>query len=69
MRGLVAGLPALTAVAFNGATAARGGRRVLTGVAGLTLIDLPSSSPAHTRPLSEKAQSWAILKGFLPEDA
>ncbi|QTC91649.1 DNA-deoxyinosine glycosylase [Brevundimonas goettingensis] len=69
LRGLIAGLPRIRAVAFNGATAAKGGRRVLGGIEGLTLIDLPSSSPAHTRPLSEKAESWAILKGFLPEDA
>ena len=69
LRGLVAGLPGLKAVAFNGATAAKGGRKILTGVEGLTLIDLPSSSPAHaSRTLSEKAESWAILKTFLSED-
>ncbi len=69
LRGLIAGLPRLRAVAFNGASAAKGGRRALGTIEGLTLIDLPSSSPAHTRPLSEKAESWAILKAFLPEDA
>lgn len=67
LRGLITRLPRLKAVAFNGATAAKGGRKILTGVEGLTLIDLPSSSPAYTRPLSEKAESWAILKTFLPE--
>jgi TDG/mug DNA glycosylase family protein len=65
LRGLVAGLPNLRAVAFNGATAAKGGRRVLAGIEGLTLIDLPSSSPAHTRPLSEKAEAWARLRDVL----
>jgi hypoxanthine-DNA glycosylase len=69
LRGLVAGLPVLKAVAFNGATAAKGGRRALVDIEGLALIDLPSSSPAYTRPLSEKAESWAILKAFLPDDA
>ncbi len=70
LRGLIAGLPALKAVAFNGATAAKGGRRILNDVPGLSLIDLPSSSPAHaTRSLSEKAESWAILKTFLSDDA
>lgn len=70
LRGLIAGLPSLRAVAFNGATAAKGGRKILAGVEGLTLIDLPSSSPAHaSRTLSQKAESWAILKTFLPEDA
>ena len=49
-------------MAFNGATAARAGRRVLaTGAGGLTLIDLPSSSPAHARPLADKARAWAGL--------
>ena len=69
LRGLVAGLPGLKAVAFNGATAAKGGRKILTDIEGLTLIDLPSSSPAHaSRTLSEKAESWAILKTFLSDD-
>lgn len=70
LRGLIAGLPNLKVVAFNGATAAKGGRKILAGVEGLTLIDLPSSSPAHaSRTLAEKAESWAKLKGFLAEDA
>lgn len=66
LRGLIAGLPNLKAVAFNGATAAKGGRKSLAGVEGLTLIDLPSSSPAHaTRTLAEKAEHWALLKDVL----
>jgi len=69
LRGLIAGLPNLKAVAFNGATAAKGGRRILAGVEGLTLIDLPSSSPAHaSRTLAEKAESWAVLKDVLRPD-
>ena len=68
LRALIGGLPALGAVAFNGATAAKMGRRVL-GVApeGVALIDLPSSSPAHARPLSEKAIAWSILQRYLPD--
>ena len=59
-------MPNLKAVAFNGATAAKGGRRILAGVEGLTLIDLPSSSPAYaSRTLAEKAERWAVLKDFL----
>jgi TDG/mug DNA glycosylase family protein len=66
LTGLVASLPALRAVAFNGATAARAGRRTLGGTtAVLTLIDLPSSSPAHARPLTEKARAWARLGQFI----
>ena len=67
LRGLIAGLPGLKVVAFNGAAAARGGRRTLAGLEGLTLIDLPSSSPAHARPLAEKAARWAVLKDHLTD--
>jgi len=65
LRGLVASLPQLRAVAFNGATAAKSGRRVLAGLEGLSLIDLPSSSPAHTRPFAEKAEAWSRLGDFV----
>lgn len=61
---LIDGLPALQAVGFNGATAAHLGRRNLTPRADLDLINLPSSSPAHTRPLAEKALVWARLGEF-----
>ncbi len=62
---LIDSLPALQAVAFNGGTAARLGRRILASRSGLELIDLPSSSPAYTRPLSEKAAAWAALGAFV----
>lgn len=66
LRGLVAGLPDLRAVAFNGGTAARLGRAVLAGLPeSVALIDLPSSSPAHARPFDEKAAAWAALGGPL----
>ena len=61
LRGLVQGLPALRAVAFNGGTAARLGRAVLADPPGLALIDLPSSSPTHARPFADKAAAWAVL--------
>ena len=61
---LIDDLPSLRAVAFNGATAARLGRLTLTSRPGLDLIDLPSSSPAYTRPLIEKAAAWAGLGAF-----
>ncbi len=67
LRGLVESLPALKAVAFNGATSAKLGRRILGGVEGLSLIDLPSSSAAYARPLSEKAAFWSILRDCLTE--
>lgn len=62
---LISSRPDLTAIAFNGATAARLGRRALAGVEGIALIDLPSSSPAHARPLAEKSAAWAVLKPHL----
>ena len=62
LRGLVATLPALRAVAFNGGKAAKLGRAVLADRSeGVALIDLPSSSPAHARPFEEKAAAWAAL--------
>lgn len=67
LRGLIGGLPDLRAVAFNGGLAARMGRRILTDLEGVALIDLPSSSPAHAISLSAKAETWAILGKFLPD--
>lgn len=65
LRELVATLPNLRAVAFNGATAARIGRRQM-GATALALIDLPSSSPAHAAmTLSAKREQWLVLQRFL----
>ena len=62
LRGLVAGLPKLEVVAFNGGKAAKLGRLILKNPPdGVALIDLPSSSPAHAGPLEEKATAWARL--------
>ena len=62
---LVATLPALRAIGFNGATAARIGRRAL-GETALTLLDLPSSSPAHAAiTFAEKAERWKSLREFI----
>lgn len=69
LRSLIESLPELRAVAFNGNTSAKLGRRILTGVDGIDLIDLPSSSAAHARPLSEKAAAWSILRRYLPHAA
>ena len=57
----VASHPRLRAVAFNGQTAARLGRLVLSGIEGLLLVDLPSSSPAYTLPFTWKVERWAEL--------
>jgi hypoxanthine-DNA glycosylase len=59
-----AAFPDLEAVAFNGAAAAKAGHLLLGGVTRLTLIDLPSTSPANTRPFAEKARAWAELARY-----
>lgn len=64
LRRLIAELPSLRAVAFNGGTAARIGRRTLADTT-LMLIDLPSSSPAFTLPFADKAAAWSVLSGPL----
>ena len=54
--------PDLKAIAFNGTTSAAAGRKLMGTGHRVTLIDLPSSSPANTRPFAEKADAWACLK-------
>ena len=61
---LLAGYPKLRAIAFNGATASAKGRRLLAGSPSITLIDLPSSSAANTRPFAEKSEIWAQLAHY-----
>ena len=65
---LIGTLPTLRAVAFNGATASRLGRRTL-GETELALIDLPSSSPANARlSFAAKAEIWGRLRDYLNSD-
>jgi double-stranded uracil-DNA glycosylase len=59
---LAAALPKLIAIGFNGGTAARIGRKQLVSRNDLTLIDLPSSSPAFTMSLDEKRLRWRLLR-------
>jgi hypoxanthine-DNA glycosylase len=66
---LVATLPRLRAIGFNGKTAARIGRAQLAGTS-LALVDLPSSSPAHAAmPLAEKRERWLVLREFLGKNS
>ena len=61
--GLVATLPVLNTIAFNGATAARLGLKVLgPHASGYRIVKLPSSSPAFTLAYGEKARLWQILR-------
>lgn len=66
---LVQALPDLQAVAFNGGTASRIGRKLLRDVSVPEFVDLPSSSPAYAAmPFAEKAQVWGQLRRFLRRD-
>lgn len=61
--GLLARFPSIETIAFNGGTAAKLGARVLGEHASrYRIVDLPSSSPAYTKPYSEKWFSWAVLR-------
>lgn len=58
--------PKLRAIAFNGATASRVGRRLIgEPPSSVELIDLPSSSAANTMRFEEKALVWGQIGQFL----
>ncbi len=62
---LTMSLPALRAIGFNGGKSASIGRRQLGTEHALSLVDLPSSSPAYTLPLERKREAWLELRRFL----
>jgi double-stranded uracil-DNA glycosylase len=62
---LLRDFPDLQAIAFNGSAASAAGRRLVAlPPQRVTLIDLPSSSAANTRPFAEKARAWSRLAEF-----
>lgn len=66
LAGFAATLPDLAAIAFNGGEAARRGRQQLAGVDRYTLIDLPSSSAAHTSlTRAAKREAWMVLRPWM----
>jgi double-stranded uracil-DNA glycosylase len=66
LRRFAASLPKLRAVAFNGAKSAALGMKQLEDIAGLSLIQLRSSSPANAQLGFEQKQSdWLRLRAFL----
>jgi hypoxanthine-DNA glycosylase len=65
LAGLVAGLPRLRAVGFNGGKSAAIGRPRLASHSHLELLDLPSSSPAFTISFEAKLERWLTLRRFL----
>ncbi len=66
LAGLVTTLPALRAVAFNGAKSAATGAPQLAGMGAFEQVQLPSSSPAHAALSFEaKLEQWISLRKFL----
>jgi hypoxanthine-DNA glycosylase len=65
LKALVATLPTLRAVAFNGGTSAKIGRKLLGEASGLKFVPLPSSSPAYTLAFNAKAEAWGVLAQYL----
>ena len=62
---LSASLPELRAIAFNGGTSARIGRRQLGSSPAFDLVALPSSSPAYTLKFERKLAAWLALRAYL----
>ncbi|WP_024973130.1 DNA-deoxyinosine glycosylase [Ralstonia pickettii] len=63
---LIASLPNLAVIAFNGGTAERIGLKALGSHGGsYRIVRLPSSSPAHTMPYAEKLHAWRELESWL----
>lgn len=60
--GLVAQLPQLRLIAFNGALAAR---QAPDAGRALPVLTLPSSSPANTMPFAQKLARWRELAGYI----
>ncbi len=64
---LIAMLPDLRIIAFNGGKAAAIGRRQLPSLGGVAVVDLPSSSAANTRGYAVKLEAWRALRGPLTD--
>ncbi|NIJ38862.1 hypoxanthine-DNA glycosylase [Sphingopyxis panaciterrae] len=62
---LVAGLPDLRMIAFNGGKAAAIGRKQLPALEKIAVVDLPSSSAAHTIGFAAKRARWLCLRDAL----
>lgn len=59
---LIATLPALQLVAFNGGTAWKAGRTMVQGV---DTLALPSSSPLHTVGVTVKQPAWDAIGAYI----
>lgn len=59
---LIASLPDLAGIAFNGRLAYTRGRAILSAPEGISLVPLPSSSPAHAVGIDNKRAAWMALR-------
>lgn len=66
---MVAGLPRLRVIAFNGGKAAAIGRRRLPVPESVRLIDLPSSSAANTQSFTSKLERWITLRPAFADES
>ena len=64
---LVADLPDLRMIAFNGGKAAAIGRKQLPASQGIEVVDLPSSSAANTSRYAAKRGQWLRLREALTD--
>ena len=62
---LIADLPDLRMIAFNGGKAAAIGRKQLPPLDRIAVVDLPSSSAANTIGFAAKRDRWQTLRGAL----
>jgi len=62
---LIAVLPNLRMIAFNGGKAATIGRKQLPQPGEIAVVDLPSSSAAHTIGFAAKLDRWLVLRDAL----
>ena len=62
---LISDLPDLRIIAFNGGKAAAIGRKQLPPLAGIAVVELPSSSAAHTIGFAAKRGRWLALRDAL----
>ena len=65
LKGAIGELPALRALASNGATAFKIGVRQMGAEPGVELIPLPSSSGAHAVGIAAKQPPWNQLRAWL----
>jgi len=66
LRALLAGLPDLRTIAFNGGTAHRIGLRQLgEAAAQYRILALPSSSPAYTLAYADKLEAWRQISSMM----